>query len=408
MTFGRDVRLLREKANRAGVSDGAAGRAGGPVGRSDGMLLHEARRDAIIVPMQFMAPGADTGVGVQVPAGAAGRSGDRVMAPADTDRNLLFGLLALQNGLIDQARLVGAFQAWTLDKGRPLAEHLVAMGHLDADDRAAVEALVARHLKKHGGSTERSLAAIAAGPSTRKSLAAIGDPEIEHTLAHIGSGSDADADHTASYAVGAATSDGLRFRVLRPHARGGLGAVFVALDEELHREVALKQILERHADDPVSRARFLLEAEITGGLEHPGIVPVYGLGTYADGRPYYAMRFIRGDSLKEAADRFHADTAKKTDPGRRSLELRKLLRRFTDVCNAIDYAHSRGVLHRDIKPANIIVGKHGETLVVDWGLAKVLGPIRPRRLVEQTLVPRSSTAARPRRCRALRWARRRI
>ena len=103
------------------------------------------------------------------------------------------------------------------------------------------------------------------------------------------------------FAVGSAT-DGQRFRVLRPHARGGLGAVFVALDTELHREVALKQILDHHADDPVSRARFMLEAEVTGGLEHPGIVPVYGLGTYGDGRPYYAMRFIRGDSLKEAID----------------------------------------------------------------------------------------------------------
>ena len=93
--------------------------------------------------------------------------------------------------------------------------------------------------------------------------------------------------------------------------------------------MALKQILDRHADDPASRQRFLLEAEITGGLEHPGIVPVYGLGTYADGRPFYAMRFIRGDSLKEAIERFHADEALKSDPGRRSLELRKLLRRFT-------------------------------------------------------------------------------
>src|SRR5262249_22019454 len=121
-----------------------------------------------------------------------------------------------------------------------------------------------------------------------------GDGELDASLAHVGSGStesDADPDRTADYSVGTATSDGQRFRVLRPHARGGLGAIFVALDTELHREVALKQILDAHADDEASRRRFLVEAEITGGLEHPGIVPVYGLGTYGDGRPYYAMRF---------------------------------------------------------------------------------------------------------------------
>ena len=121
--------------------------------------------------------------------------------------------------------------------------------------------------------------------------------------------------------MGSSTSDGQRFRILRPHARGGLGAVFVALDSELDREVAIKQILDDRADDPASRARFLIEAEITGGLEHPGIVPVYGLGTHGDGRPYYAMRFIRGDSLKEAIDHFHAASRSPAGPGRRSLEL---------------------------------------------------------------------------------------
>ena len=147
--------------------------------------------------------------------------------------------------------------------------------------------------------------------------------------------------------------------------------------------------LEKHADDDGSRQRFVAEAEITGALEHPGVVPVYGLGTDAGGRPYYAMRFIKGDSLKEAIARFHDDQALKTEPGRRSLELRKLLRRFTDVCNAIDYAHSRGVIHRDIKPANIIVGKHGETLVVDWGLAKAIGRAEPS-VGEETIAPSSS------------------
>jgi serine/threonine protein kinase len=151
--------------------------------------------------------------------------------------------------------------------------------------------------------------------------------------------------------------------------------VYVAEDPELHRQVALKEIQDKHAADPESRSRFVLEAEITGGLEHPGIVPVYGLGTYADGRPYYAMRFIQGDSLKDAIERFHAADTTNRDPGERALELRKLLGRFIDVCEAIQYAHDRGILHRDLKPGNIMLGKYGETLVVDWGLAKPMGQL---------------------------------
>jgi tetratricopeptide (TPR) repeat protein len=133
----------------------------------------------------------------------------------------------------------------------------------------------------------------------------------------------------------------------------------------------------------------LLEAEVTGALEHPGIVPVYSLGTYTDGRPYYAMRFVRGESLKQAVARFHGDGSLPADPGERSLELRKLLHGFVDVCNAIQYAHSRGVLHRDIKPSNVIVGNHGETLVVDWGLAKATGRSDPA-AAERTLLLSSS------------------
>jgi serine/threonine-protein kinase len=153
----------------------------------------------------------------------------------------------------------------------------------------------------------------------------------------------------------------------------------VAIDEELHREVALKEIQDRHADNPASRSRFLLEAEITGGLEHPGIVPVYSLGQYADGRPFYAMRFIRGHSMQEAIDGYHKSSrsdsaAGRSDEGAGVLELRKLLGRFIDVCEAIQYAHDRGVLHRDLKPSNIMLGKYGETLVVDWGLAKLAHP----------------------------------
>jgi hypothetical protein len=141
--------------------------------------------------------------------------------------------------------------------------------------------------------------------------------------------------------------------------------VSVARDAELDREVALKELDTNSAGNEVRRRRFVREAAITGGLEHPGIVPVYGVGRYADGRPYYAMRLIRGETLQEAIDKLHL--------GKEGYSLRALLTRFLAVCNTLAYAHSRGVIHRDLKPANVMLGPYGETLVVDWGLAKVIG-----------------------------------
>jgi eukaryotic-like serine/threonine-protein kinase len=306
------------------------------------------------------------------------------------DRNLLFGILAVQMDFISRDALVAAMNAWVLSKQKALGEILVAQKAITADRRTLLEALVQEHLKQHGNDPEKSLASVSSLGFMRDDLRQIKDVDVQASLANVPAARPP-ADRYATMAegsVGSSTSSGSRFRILRPHAKGGLGQVSVARDEELHREVALKEIQERHADNPDSRSRFLLEAEITGGLEHPGIVPVYGLGQYADGRPYYAMRFIRGDSLQEAVARFHAGADKRLDSGERAVALRGLLGRFVDVCNAIAYAHSRGVLHRDLKPGNIMLGQYGETLVVDWGLAKpqdpaaaksesVEGPIRP-------------------------------
>ena len=191
-----------------------------------------------------------------------------------------------------------------------------------------------------------------------------------------GEDSEIDDDDDDEWFLGSPSAAGMRFHVLRPHAQGGIGKVSVAFDAELQREVALKQIKPERADDKDSRSRFMLEAEVTGRLEHPGIVPVYGLGVDGHGRPYYAMRFVRGTSFEEAIKKFHqADADPRRDARARMLELRQLLARFADVCQTIAYAHSRGVLHRDLKPANVLLGPFNESLVVDWGLAKVFDTV---------------------------------
>lgn len=272
----------------------------------------------------------------------------------DASRDLLFGLVALEQGHIDRDRLVDAFRAWSLDEGssRSLSEILADSGPFARRTRLSIET-----------TAERILATRA--PSVTGSVDEHG---LAATVAHVGKDP---ADDTSPRS--GAEDPGVRYRVVRPHARGGLGEVFVALDPELNRTVALKELRPQRAFDPPSQARFLLEAELTGRLEHPGIVPVYGLGRYADGRPYYAMRFIEGETLRAAIDRYHhTDKAEVHGPGR-ALEFRKLLGCLIDVCNAVAYAHSRGVVHRDLKPENIMMGRFGETLVVDWGVAKPLG-----------------------------------
>ena len=150
-------------------------------------------------------------------------------------------------------------------------------------------------------------------------------------------------------------------------ARGGMGAVYRAKDLNVRRTVAMKVLLDPESSDEI-RARFIDEAQITGQLEHPNIVPVHELATDRDGNLYYAMKLIKGHTLKDIL----ASIQKGDSEYLERYPLGRLLTIFLQACNAVAYAHSKGVVHRDLKPENIMVGDFGEVLVVDWGLVKIL------------------------------------
>lgn len=151
--------------------------------------------------------------------------------------------------------------------------------------------------------------------------------------------------------------DGTRYRLIGEVARGGMGVVYAAEDELLQRRVALK-VLDVSGSEGELTNRLMREARVLARLEHPGIVPVHEVGTLADGRVFYTMKFVEGERLDE-----HIESVDST-PDR--------LRIFLRICDAVAFAHARGVLHRDLKPANVMVGPFGEVLVMDWGLAKIL------------------------------------
>jgi WD40 repeat protein/serine/threonine protein kinase len=288
------------------------------------------------------------------------------------DRNLLLGILALQMDFISRDALITAMNGWVINKSQSLGDVLVAQQALAPKRLALLESLVEEHVDQHGRDPEKSLSAVGPVDISPEKLDQIADLEVKASLCGLlgeprPNGLDA-TEKTGIYKP--SKSSDMRFVILRPHARGGVGEVFVAIDVELNREVAFKSMLDNQANDALNRARFVQEAEITGKLEHPGIVPVYSMGENADGRPYYAMRFIQGESLKDAIKRFHL--TKYSDSGERTLALRRLLSAFLASCQAVHFAHSRGIIHRDLKPSNIMLGKFGETLVVDWGLAKPL------------------------------------
>lgn len=317
-----------------------------------------------------------------------------MMSSHDAQAEFSFVKLAFQNQFAQKEDVVACIQRWNSDRSQSLRQLLIKISSLSDADVSLLDQLNQHQSKKNRPALSEDMPTY---DSSKKENSSWDESEVDdflefltpvvevtsapvssrpshdETTGHALDGGNSSSSWDSPDAYPESASSQPRFQIKDLHAQGGLGEVYVAVDGELDREVALKQIRPRFADDPFARERFELEATITGGLEHPGIVPVYGFGKHGDGRPFYAMRFIHGRSMKEEIVKLHRDKEGKRKNPYQDFEFRNLLEQFTNACHAIAYAHSRGVIHRDIKPSNIMLGNFGETLVVDWGLAKCVG-----------------------------------
>ncbi|WP_169977340.1 serine/threonine-protein kinase [Tautonia rosea] len=323
------------------------------------------------------------------------------------DHDALFAALALRSQQISSDRLALAFEARS-QSPQPLADLLVRHGDLSAEVRDQLQGQLDALLKQFDGNPQGLWAAVA-DDQVRTAMTALSLPAFEATIDTSAPPSAAipNASVSADFRFQATidTQDGgevigttidatkpvpRRFIGLEPlghssgefsasrytrtqlHAQGGLGEIWRARDLVLGREVALKELKPESLDHPTLWDRFITEARITGQLEHPNIVPVHELGHHPeDGRPYYTMRFVRGRTLARAIADYHRNKAK--GRAESTMELRRLLDTFLDVCNAVAFAHTRGVIHRDLKGQNVVLGDFGEALVLDWGLARPAG-----------------------------------
>lgn len=304
--------------------------------------------------------------------------------PPRLDRNILFGVLVLHLELLDKERFASAWSLWGTRKDRSFADHLVEQSCLTETARADVERLVEQKINESQGDALTDLAELV-NDQMRQALALLHDPELDFWLQtrvpDAGSGTDlvpptlnlpANAVSSTAHAGGGKSSAPVRdrFALLHLHASGGIGRVWLARDGTMGRQVALKELRPDRSGHSGTAARFLAEARITGQLEHPGIVPVYELSGRPGDPPFYTMRFIKGQTLSEVVQAYHQ---KRAAGQAKPLDLRALLDAFVTVCNTLAYAHARGVIHRDLKGANVVVGAYGEVVVLDWGLAKVIG-----------------------------------
>ncbi len=297
------------------------------------------------------------------------------VTPLAQGRELLTGVLVVQLGFASAEQVVAAAAEWAAKRGgKTLLAVLVERGALKQDQAQMVSGLMGKALELHMGDAARALDSLSpAGREVARQLASRDGPGADRT---VPSGEHKHPTDSLEGLENVCADVPGRYDLARgPGAsiielgRGGIGRVVVAYDTFMGRDVALKELLPSHAPgEPGTRstrsleARFLREARLTGQLEHPAIVPLYEVTRRRDGSLYYTMQQVRGRTLAEALEA-------SADLGRRL----ELLPSVLTVCQAVAYAHSRGVVHRDVKPQNVMLGPFGETYLLDWGLARVRG-----------------------------------
>jgi len=335
----------------------------------------------------------------------------------DFERSLLFGVISVQLRYISSEQLSRASDIWSRDPNTSLPDVIVEQGLLTDEKRDEIMELVEKRIGEHGGNPGATLASFGGEMAVHESFAAsvaVSRAADDSILVSFGGEysptvareekPDPQAEEEVEVDRGEVSSKGRpekaddmgrtkaapsppvetfgkvtvehpsRYTIKDEYGRGGIGRVMLAYDSHIGREVAVKELLAAASAGspatspgtsgirPETMARFIREARITGQLEHPGIVPVYELGKRPDGSVYYTMKLVKGETLY--------DRLKKAEglPGRL-----RLMNHFLDLCQAMAYAHTKEVIHRDIKPQNVMVGEFGETVVLDWGLAKVRG-----------------------------------
>lgn len=293
------------------------------------------------------------------------------------EEDIAFAVELLQSGLVNERESAAAVSDWSIHGSVSLAQHLEKQGLLTSKQ---IETLRANAVKR----VDRARRSVAGGSE----MPAAGKSMFLATLERLdGSGRVAkllgvtvaarDGDHDSRVMEG-------RYELIRKIGQGGLGRVWLARDVNLNRHVALKEISHASGMTDTVIERFKHEAEITGRLDHPSIVPIYQLGEdLSTKRMFYAMRFLGRSTLQDSISEYHERReAGDEDP----MLLRHLLTSFVNVCHAIGHAHSRKVIHRDLKPENVVIDSFGQVIVIDWGLAKIIDDTSVESLMDSVSV----------------------